>query len=178
MTLEEVAQRADVNVATVYRRFGARDQLVRAVLDHVLTAEIEPLAAIHTDDPWRDLVGMLDAATDVLARRQVTLALARECAAFDVDSVYRCLSSMDRLLSRAIDAGLTRPELEVRDLAAVIVMTLATAHSDDPHGADRKRYLALLVDGLRAGPASLPPPSAHGFPRHGHTHAGGDRVTM
>jgi hypothetical protein len=34
-TLEEIAARADVSVMTVYRRFRARDQLVRAVFEHV-----------------------------------------------------------------------------------------------------------------------------------------------
>ncbi|MBN6056519.1 TetR/AcrR family transcriptional regulator, partial [Nonomuraea sp. RK-328] len=168
VTLEEIAQRADVSVATVYRRFRARDQLIRAVLDHVLTTEIEPLVAVHTGDPWRDLVGMLEAATEVLARRRVILSLARESWALDVESVRRCLRSMERLLHRAIAAGVVRPELEVRDLAAVIVMALAAVHPGDPHGADRKRNLALLVDGLRASPTTLPPPSSH---RLGGSHA-------
>jgi AcrR family transcriptional regulator len=164
VTLEEIAQRADVSVATVYRRFRARDQLVQAVLDHVLGTEIEPLAAVHTDDPWRDLVGMLETTIEVLARRQVLLSLARECDVFSVESVDRVLRSMQRLLRRAADAAVVRPELEVRDLAAVIVMTLATVHPGDPHGADRRRYLALLVDGLRPSPTTLPPPSSLEIP--------------
>jgi AcrR family transcriptional regulator len=60
VTLEEVARRAGVGVATVYRRFRNRDQLVRAVVAHVLTAEIEPVAEIETTTrgatsppPWR-----------------------------------------------------------------------------------------------------------------------------
>jgi AcrR family transcriptional regulator len=161
VTLEEVARRAGVGVATVYRRFRNRDQLVRAVFEHVLTAEIEPSASVQTDDPWLDLVGSLEATVDVLAGRQVILALARETDAVDVESLHRYVSSMERLLGRARDAGVVRPELEGRDLAAVVVMALATVHSGDPAGADRRRYLALLIDGLRAAPATLPPPSTH-----------------
>ncbi|MBP2328837.1 AcrR family transcriptional regulator [Kibdelosporangium banguiense] len=165
-TLEQIAQRADVSVMTVYRRFHARDQLVRAVFDHVLTTEIEPMAAAHTDDPWRDLIGMLETTVEVLARQRTILSLARESDAFDVDSVHRCLRSLERLLRRAVDAGTARPELEVRDLAAVIVMALATVHPDDHQGADRKRYVALLADGLRTAPTTLPPPSSREFPAH------------
>jgi AcrR family transcriptional regulator len=167
VTLEEIAQRADVSVATVYRRFRNRDQLVRAVFDHVLTTEIEPTAARHTDDPWRDLVGSLEATVDILSRRQVILSLARESDAVDVESVHRYLRSMERLLRRAVDAGTVRPELEVRDLSAVIVMALATVHHGDPHGAGPRRYLALLADGLRPAPVTLPPPAAPDLP-HRH----------
>jgi hypothetical protein len=66
---------------------------------------------------------------------------------------------MDRVLHRALAAGLVRPELVARDLAAVVVMALATVHDRDPVGADRRRYLALLLDGLRPAPTTLPPPS-------------------
>ena len=159
VTLEEIARRADVSVMTVYRRFRARDQLVRAVLDYVLTTEIQPMAAAHTDDPWRDLVGVLEASIDVLARRQVILSIARESDAFDVEGVRHYLSSLERLLRRAVEAGVVRPELEVRDLAAVIVMVLATVRPNDPDGADRRRYLALVVEGLRVSPTTLPPSS-------------------
>ena len=48
VTLEEVARRAGVGVATVYRRFRTRDQLVRAVVTHVLTTGIEPVAVSYT----------------------------------------------------------------------------------------------------------------------------------
>ena len=157
VTLEEIARRADVSVMTVYRRFRARDQLVRAVLDYVLTTEIQPMAAAHTDDPWRDLVDVLEAGIDVLARRQVILSIARESDAFDVEGVRHYLSSLERLLRRAVEAGAVRPELEVRDLAAVIVMVLATVRPSDPDGADRRRNLALVVDGLRVSPTTLPP---------------------
>jgi AcrR family transcriptional regulator len=163
-TLEEIAGRADVGVATLYRRFRNRDQLVRAVFSHLLTAEIEPSTTVHTDDPWKDLVSALEATIDVLARRRVILALARETHAFDVESIRRYVRSMERLLRRAIESKLVRPELEVRDLSAVIVMALATVHSNDPGGLDRRRYLALLLDGLRPSPTTLPPPSAHRIP--------------
>lgn len=164
VTLEQIAARAEVNVVTVYRRFRARDQLVRAVLDHVLTSEIEPVTAAQTDDPWADLVGALDAGIEVLARRQVTLRLAREAHAFDIESVHRYLRSLEHLLRRAVDAGKARPELTVRDLAAVLVMVLATVHPQDQLGADRRRYLAMLVEGLRPSPTPLPRPSAREFP--------------
>ncbi|APU13246.1 MULTISPECIES: TetR/AcrR family transcriptional regulator [Actinoalloteichus] len=157
VTLEEVARRAGVGVATVYRRFRSRDQLVRAVFTHLLT-EVEP-AAVETDDPWQDLVGFLHATVDVLAGREVILALAREADSIDVRVFDRCVRLISRLVQRAVAAGLVRPELEARDVAAVIVMILAVVHPDDVDGADRRRYLTLLTDGLRPAPTTLPPAS-------------------
>lgn len=158
-TLEDVAKRAGVGVATVYRRFRNRDQLVRAVFEHILTTVIEPITMVESDDPWCDLTEALEATVELVARNQVALALAREIDAIDVNGLQRYVKAADRLVGRAIDAGVVRPDLMGRDLAAVIVMALATAHPGDPEGADRKRYLALLIDGLRPAPADLPPPS-------------------
>ncbi|WP_328617105.1 TetR/AcrR family transcriptional regulator [Amycolatopsis sp. NBC_00355] len=158
-TLEDVAKRAGVGVATVYRRFRNRDQLVRAVFEHILTIVIEPITMVESDDPWCDLTEALEATVELVARNQVALALAREIDAIDVNGLQRYVKAADRLVGRAIDAGVVRPDLMGRDLAAVIVMALATAHPGDPEGADRKRYLALLIDGLRPAPADLPPPS-------------------
>ena len=159
VTLEEVARRAGVGVATVYRRFRNRDQLVRAVVEHLITTEIEPATRMETDDPWHDLVIALEATVDALAGRQVMLALARETDVVDVGILHRYVRSLERLLRRAASARLVRAELEARDLAAVVVMALATVHPGDPLGADRRRYLTLLIDGLRPAPTPLPAPS-------------------
>ncbi|MGA8116574.1 MAG: helix-turn-helix domain-containing protein [Actinocatenispora sp.] len=158
VTMDEVARRAGVGVATVYRRFRNRDELVRAVFRHVVTAEIEPATATDSDDPWQDLVSSLTATVEVLTRRQVVLALARETTdAIDVESLERYMRTMERMLRRAVAAGLVRPEVQARDMSAIVVMALATVHPRDPDGAGWRRYLALLVDGLRPAPTTLPP---------------------
>jgi AcrR family transcriptional regulator len=157
--LEEIARRAGLGVATLYRRFRTREALVRAVVEELFAAEVEPTADIDTGDPWADLTGALSRALDVIAGRTVILTLARDAAAYDVDTVHRYGRALGRLLDRARDAGVVRPELTVRDLSAVLVMAMAVARHGDPGGADRRRYLALLTDGLRPGPSPLPPGS-------------------
>jgi AcrR family transcriptional regulator len=163
-TLEQIAERAEVSVMTLYRRFRNRDRLIQAVFDHLLATEIEPVTMARTDDPWQDLVNALTAATDVLARRRTIHSLALSFQALADETAQRFLPAMHDLLSRAIDAEAVRPELEVRDLVAVIAMTMATAHPGDRDGADRRRYLALLADGLRPSATTLPPPSSHELP--------------
>jgi AcrR family transcriptional regulator len=157
VTLEEVARRAGVGVATVYRRFRNRDQLVRAVVAHVLSAEIEPVAAVETDDPWRDLAATLEASVAAVAAHRQVVALARAAGAIDVALVDRFLHRLERLLSRARAAGLVRPELQPRDLATAVVMVLATVrHKGDGADGGWRRYLTLLLDGMRPGHPPLP----------------------
>lgn len=45
VTLDEVADRAALRVATLHRRFRNRDQVVRAML----STEAEPVTTAHTD---------------------------------------------------------------------------------------------------------------------------------
>lgn len=161
VTLDEVARRAGVGVATVYRRFGSREQLVRSVVAHVLTAEIEPVADVETDDPWSDLAAVLEASVAAVAAHREVVALAQAAGGIDVDVVDRYLHRLDRLLTRARVAGLVRPELEPRDVAVAVVMVLATVRGtgrgERGGGYDWRRYLALVLDGMRPAPAPLPP---------------------
>jgi AcrR family transcriptional regulator len=155
VTLDEVARRAGVGVATVYRRFRNRDQLIRAVVMHVLADEIEPVAAVETDDPWRDLAATVEATVAAVAAHREVVALAHQAGAIDVDIVDRYLHRLDRLLSRARAAGLVRPELEPRDVTVAVVMVLATVRHGE-NGGGWRRYLALLLDGMRPAPYPLP----------------------
>ena len=183
VTLEEVARRAGVGVATVYRRFRNRDQLVRAVVAHVLTAEIEPVAEIETDDPWRDLAATLEASVAAVAAHSEVVALAHAAGAIDVDVVDRYLHRLDRVLTRARAAGLVRPELEPRDLAVAVMMVLATVRKVDrdgcgDEGGGWRRYLALLLDGMRPAPTRCPvrrSPEPQAVRRHHHRHRVADR---
>jgi AcrR family transcriptional regulator len=165
VTLDEVARRAGVGVATVYRRFRNRDQLVRAVVAHVLAAEIEPVAAVETDDPWRDLAATLEATVAAVAAHREVVALAHAAGGIDVDTVDRYLHRLDRLVARARAGGLVRPELEARDVAVAVVMVLATVRKGGNAGNDWRRYLALLLDGMRPGPVPLPARSDGGVRR-------------
>ena len=163
VALEEIARRAGVGVATLYRRFRTRDLLVRAVLEEVFATEIEPTAAAGDGDPWSELTGSLSRAVEAIAGRRTILTLAREAGAFDAEPVQRYGRTLARLLDRAREAGAVRPELTPRDLSAVLVMAMAVAEgaqdAQDTTGEDRRRYVALLLDGLRPGRPPLPAPS-------------------
>src|SRR2546423_13195302 len=69
LRLEDVATRAGVGIATVYRLFGGREGLVRAAFETFFVGEIEPLADVAraTQDPSVGLRTALAATLDTLA---------------------------------------------------------------------------------------------------------------
>ncbi|MBP2328907.1 AcrR family transcriptional regulator [Kibdelosporangium banguiense] len=106
-TLEQIAERADVSMMTLYRRFGSRDQLVRAVFDRVLATEIEPMTTADTGDRWRDLVGALDAAVEVIVRRPTIHLLAFQFQSVAAETSQRLVRSLEPLLRRATQIRLS-----------------------------------------------------------------------
>jgi AcrR family transcriptional regulator len=162
VSLEEVARRAGVGIATLYRLFGGRDGLVREAFATFFVEEVEPLAqaARAAADPGDGLADALARTLDALAAHRVLLAVAHETGAISVDVAERYLLQLGDVLVAAQRAGRVRNDLVVRDLAAVVVMGLSVAHTDDPGGADRRRYLALLLAGMRPSEERLPPPAS------------------
>src|SRR5438132_13734134 len=53
VSLEEIARRAGVGIATLYRRFPTRDALIEAVFeDHVASFVALAEEALQNEDPW------------------------------------------------------------------------------------------------------------------------------
>src|SRR4051795_9916401 len=147
---------------TVYRLFGGRGGRVAAAFETVFETEIEPIAAAARADPEpaAGLRAALGGTLEKLAAHRALFRAAREAGVIRVDVVERFLRDLDDVLRAAQRAGAVRLDVEPRDLAAMLVMVLAVAHENDPDGADRRRYLALLLDGLRPGTDPLPGPAA------------------
>ena len=167
VSLEEVARRAGVGIATLYRLFGGRDGLVREAFATFFVEEVEPLAqaARAAEDPGEGLATALVRTVDALTAHRVLIEAAKETGAVTVAVAERYLLQLGDVLAAAQRTGRVRADLVVRDLAAIVVMALATAHSDDPANADPRRYLALLMAGLRPADEQLPSPAATGFAR-------------
>src|SRR5436190_12269007 len=65
--LDEIARRAGVGIGTLYRRFGDRRQLIRAVVEDALTrtAEAAEDAAAESPDAFAALTAYLHAVIDL-----------------------------------------------------------------------------------------------------------------
>ncbi|MFC4111010.1 TetR/AcrR family transcriptional regulator [Nonomuraea zeae] len=160
--LDEIARHAGIGIATVYRRFGDRDGVIRAAFQTYFAEEVEPLvlATRGAGDAGRALADALGGTVDTLATHHGLLKAARESGAITVDIAERFIGPLGIVLARAQRHGQVRTDLVVRDLAAILVMVLATVHPSDPGHGDARRYLALLLSGLRPSADVLPPPSA------------------
>lgn len=162
VSLDEIARRAGVGIATLYRRFGTREVLIKAVAEHVFAAEIATAIVEDGPDPWTDLVATITATVDAFAAHPVLVSLARENAVMGMDTMADYSAAKERVLARARDAGAVRPDLTAADLTAVAFMALALVHKTGRDPDVSRRYLTLLTDGLR--PTGVPLPKAR-FPK-------------
>ena len=170
--VEDIARRAGVAMATVYRRFAGRDDLVRAVFDQFFAAEVEPIVAAATTehDARHGLVHALEDTIATLVANEALLLAARDAGALTPDVVARYLRPLGPVLRRAQEDGVVRPDLEPADLpvlVSMVVTTVSTASNPFPVPGPRtgwRRYFAVLLDGVRPGAGALPLPDADPSP--------------
>jgi AcrR family transcriptional regulator len=162
--VESIAREAGVGMGTLYRRYARKDDLVRAVIAERAEQTLEELAAAaQVSDPWEALAGSVRALAERFAEDQGFLdAVARggeRTALLQVRA--RLLAALDPVLARARDAGAVRADVRVTDLvplASIVTRVPASARVADPRIWER--YLAVVLDGLRPGCASVLPRAA------------------
>jgi AcrR family transcriptional regulator len=152
--LDEIARRAGVGNATMYRHFPTRRELVIAVYAGEVTALCELGRSLATDQsPGDALFRWLRAFTaHVATKRELPLAIPDDDAG-QRSELYRqwhgtMRATASGLLGRAQDAGIVRNDLAVSDLLAA-ASGIGYAAADDDQ-ADR--LLAIVRHGVTATP--------------------------
>jgi AcrR family transcriptional regulator len=158
--LEEVARQAGVGVATLYRHFSGKEQLLRAIVLQQFTEEVEPAIAQALADPdgWHGVVTLLEAAIGMAAREHTTFIAAKDTALLP-ELAGRYFGPLQTLVRRAQDAGQMRADLEPDDLPRLLTMLVATLRVAQNPELGWRRYLALLLDALRPAAATPLPPA-------------------
>jgi AcrR family transcriptional regulator len=162
----EIAHRAGVGEATLFRRFPHKDELIDAIIETRME-EVAALADAAADDPdpARALERFMQDVVKRFARdRGFFEAAGARCV---TDPRFqplreRSLEAVGRLLKRAQAAGAVRGDLSASDIsflaasaAHTMTVPLPGAHEDL-----WKRYLRVILDGMRPEGASRLRPGA------------------
>jgi AcrR family transcriptional regulator len=156
-----ITTRAGVGLATFYRHFPERSDLITAVFRHEVDTCAEAADALAAAyEPLEALVRWLRRFTEFVgAKRGLAAALHSGNPAFEPLPAYfrqRFEPALGSLLAVAVAAGEIRGDVEPLELLHAISRLCSPSGAD--HSGD-ERMVALLVDGLRYG-AKPPTPSA------------------
>ncbi|MFE2299640.1 TetR/AcrR family transcriptional regulator [Streptomyces sp. NPDC059445] len=153
---DDIARRAGVGNATVYRNFPDRDALAREVVCSVMdrTSEWVEEALAVDGDAFEALSGFVHFAAD----ERIGALCPMLSANFDqnhpdlVAARDRITELIQRLMARAREAGQLRPDVEVGDLMIAVSQLTRPLPGTGCQGIDQfvHRHLQLFLDGMRA----------------------------
>ncbi len=164
--LDDIARRAGVGNATVYRNFPDRDALVREVVCSVMdrTSEAAERALMETGDAFEALARFLHTAVD----ERISALCPMASSTFDQHhpdleaARRRCDQLVEQLMGRAKAAGQLRADVGIGDLMVTAIQLSRPPAGTDCFSIDRfvHRHLQLFLDGLRAPARSVLPGTA------------------
>ncbi len=162
----EIAARAGVGEATLFRRFPTKEDLVTAIVAVQLEdAASVAVSCLEEEDPWRGVERFLyEMAAKATQDHGVSDAAKERCMASPtlVAERGRVLDLTGRLVKRAQAAGLLRDDVAGQDL--IFLMAAVGSLGELPFPGLRpdlyKRYLGIVLDGLRPDVASKLRPGA------------------
>ena len=161
----EVARRAGVGSATVFRRFPTKEDLILAVIEERVE-EFRRLAeqALSDPDPWQGLVRLMEEFSQARARDRGLAEAAATSLIGDprLHELHRSvLELLDRVVARAHDARVLRRDVTAEDLPLLAGAVGSACLSAGEVAPDLwRRYLGVVLDGLRpVGATPLSPPA-------------------
>ncbi|MFJ5268275.1 TetR/AcrR family transcriptional regulator [Streptomyces sp. NPDC088358] len=160
---DEIARRAGVGNATVYRNFPDRDALAREVVCSVMdrTSEWIEAALVEGGDAFDALSRFVHFSAD----ERIGALCPMLSAAFDQNhpDLYaareRTMDLIEALMRLAREAGQLRSDVESGDLMVAVSQLTRPLPGTACQGIDRfvHRHLQLFLDGLRAPARSVLP---------------------
>jgi AcrR family transcriptional regulator len=166
--LEEIALEAGVAIGTLYNRFPSRGELVEAALAPLVRQAVEEAErAARAEDPWQAFMSFLEGTCALFARDRAYADIyrSRVPATPVITAARQRLSAIKAdIISRAKSAGVLRADVEPADIVIIFWSVAGTMDATRDVAPDAwRRYLALLLDGLRpeaAHPLPVPPLTA------------------
>lgn len=152
-TLDDIARHAGVGTGTAYRHFPNKQAIAAEVLAQAsgsMTEDAE--SALEIEDPWLAITTFFET---IIGRAAVnrglheSLAIPRE--PHEVLVRQQLIDAVTTLFARAKAAGVIRDDADPTDAGAVLAMLVPVFDMGSVTSTQLwRRYLALLLDGLRA----------------------------
>ena len=162
----EIAQRAGVGEATLFRRFPTKDDLI----DAVIATRMEEVSALADDaaghpDPAASLERFMEELVKQFSRDRGFFEAAGERCMNDPKfqpQRERALEAAGRLLKRAQEAGAVRGDLSPSDISFLAGSAAYAMEVSKPGLRDDlwMRYLRVILDGMKPEGASRLRPGA------------------
>jgi AcrR family transcriptional regulator len=153
-SVPDVAARAGVGKATVYRSFPTKEHLIAAVLlERMGEFERRARELLEEPDAWAALRELMsEKAMEHCVDRTLTSALQAGAAPHLLaEARWRMWGAVEELMERAKAQGRMRESATSSDMRVLwggAARMLAADEVDDP--AEWRRYAALVLDALRA----------------------------
>jgi AcrR family transcriptional regulator len=161
----DIARRAGVGEATLFRRFPSKHDLIVAILAEHMDGVIETAeSCLEEPDPWRAVERFFEAMVEQQVHDQGALeSIKDECMAAPAlaGRRKRVMDLIARLLRRAQDAGVVRDDLTAPDVALLTAAAGSVVGIAFPGLRPDlwRRYLGVILDGIRPeGATKLRPP--------------------
>lgn len=151
--IRQIAARAGVGTATIYRHFPTRADLIIAVYRHQVDSltDAGPTLLGASPSAHAALVQWIDRFVDfIVTKRGLAEVMHSDDACFDPLHEYfldRLVPVCAQLIAAAAAAGEIRTDIEALELMRGVGNLCAGASGN--HGFDAGRLVALLVAGLR-----------------------------
>ena len=170
--IREIARRAEVGVATVYRHFPTKEALLaEAFAEQMASCSAIVEEGLAASDPWRGFCLVIEKLMEMHAldrgfARAFTSRLPG-AADFAADR-DRTLRLVRELVRRAKEAGPLRADFVLEDIVLALMANEGIrAATPRARVAASRRFAALMIQSFRANPvpAPLPPPVRLPLPR-------------
>lgn len=162
--LEEIAARAGVGVATLYRRFPTRADLAAAVFERNIAGYTQAVdRALAHPDPGEGFCALIFELGELQARDAGLRDLLTTQFPANSDIERRTGEAVEKvreLITRAQQRGELRPDLVVADVVVLLLANAGVLRATGRSAPDAwRRLAALMVDACRARPSAPLPPA-------------------
>lgn len=163
VTMRQIARRAAVGPATLYRRFPSKQDLIHAAFrKELVNCQTIVDRGAADADAWQGLCAVIEQITVLNAHNQgfTDAFLDDHPGEFDFAEHRRgMLRQLSALIRRAQGAGALRTDFTIDDFVLILLAGRALARTPlASRGDAARRFAALAIEGLRAAPTNSPLP--------------------